>query len=155
MEKKAAALLGEDVEAGSIVSTAGTVKSMMKSGMSSSVGGLVGGAIGAAIGGGGAGTAPSGPALDIGGHEGLMYLAVGRTKVALYTIKQGLLGSSPKELLVSVPRASIASVAVGAGSLSSPVTVTLTDGRELAIEVTRINRGKIERVARLFGAAPA
>ena len=50
MEKKAAALLGEDVEAGSIVSTAGTLTSMMKSGIGGSVGGVVGGAIGAAAG---------------------------------------------------------------------------------------------------------
>jgi len=153
MEKKAAALLGEDVEAGSIVSTAGMVKSMMKSSISGSVGGIVGGAIGgAAV---EALTGRGRPALDIEGHQGLMYLAIGKTKVALFTIKQGLLGSSPQKLLTSVPRESVASIEIGGGALSSPVTLSLTDGSQITIEVTRINRGKIERIAKLFAAAPA
>lgn len=149
MEKKAAALLGDDVEAGSIVSTTGTVKSIMKGSISGSVGGIVGGAIGgAAV---EALTDRGRPALDFEGHQGLMYLAIGRTKVALFTIKQGMLGSSPQKLLVSLPRESVASVELGSGSLSSPVTVTLTDGSRVAMEVTRLNRGKVERIAKLFG----
>ena len=33
------------------------------------------------------------------------------------------------------------------------MTLSLTDGSQMTIEVTRLNRGKVERIAKLFGGA--
>jgi hypothetical protein len=35
------------------------------------------------------------------------------------------------------------------------VTLTLAGGGQLAVEVTRLNRGKVERIAKLFGTPSA
>lgn len=149
MEKKAAALMGEDVEAGAILATSGTGKSLMRAGIADSIGGAVGGAIGGAAVGAVTG---GGPVVDLHGHQGMLYLAVGRSNVAFLTVKQGLLGLSPVKVIASVPRESIARTTIGSGTLNSPFTVALKDGTEMALEVPRVHKGKAERVARLFGA---
>ena len=58
---------------------------------------------------------------------------------------------APEErLLATVPRDHVARLVVGGGTLSSPMTLRLTDGTELPLEVTPRYRGRVERVAKLL-----
>jgi hypothetical protein len=148
VEKKAAGLLGEEVVAGSIISTSGTGRTTMKSGMAGGAGGLIGGVIGGLAVDKLAGK--GGPASPLAGHEGLMYLAVTPTRLAFFTIKQGLLGSSPKELITTLPRESVQRIEVGTGKMTSPVTLAMTEGPDVVLEVPRLHRGKVEKIAGLF-----
>jgi len=144
MDEQAAAKLGEQVDAGAIISTAGTGKSMMRSGISGAIGGVAGSVATDAL------TAGSGNASGILGHAGLMYMAVGPTKVGFFTLKQGLLKSSVGDVLGVLRRDAVASMTIGGGALTSAMMLALTDGTTIALEVARTQKGRAERIAALF-----
>ena len=148
MEQQAAGKLGETVLAGSIVQTAGTARSMMRDGIGGAVGGTVAGVVGgmaaealASHGGGGA---------ELLGYRGLLYVAVGPTRVGFFRLKQGFLRDSLGDVLGILRRDAVTSVTVGSGKLTAPMTATLNDGTTLQLEVSRVHRGKAEKVAALF-----
>jgi hypothetical protein len=150
MDKVAARLMGEPVIAGAMIATAGTGGKMALGAGAAAVGGIVGSAVVAA-----AQTAlgrdmkePTTP----GSHQGLMYVAVGPTKVAFFSVRRGLLKASIKELLVEVPRDDVAQFEVGGGALTSSLAVVLRDGTNYRLEVARAYRGKAQRVQQALAA---
>ena len=149
MEKQAAEKLGEDVVAGSIVQTSGTGRSVMRGGALGATGGVLGGIVGGAIA-EAVSHRVSGSTKALLGYEGLLYLAVGPTKVGFFRLKQGLLKSSVGETLGILRREAITAMTVGGGMVTAPVMIALNDGTTIALKVPRIHKGKVEKVAALF-----
>lgn len=78
-----------------------------------------------------------------GDHNGDIYAVVGRTQLAFFELKRGLLRKSIGKTLASLPRAELAScqfepARVGASNL----TIELADGTVYSLQVARVNRGK-------------
>jgi hypothetical protein len=78
-----------------------------------------------------------------GDHNGDIYAVVGRTQLAFFELKRGLLRKSIGRTLASLPRAELAScqfepARVGASNL----TIELSDGTVYSLQVARVNRGR-------------
>lgn len=143
MEKVAAEKLGEPVVAGVVVASKGH---LLKMGVTAGVGGLVGAAAGAAV-----GARTERNTQLINDYKGLMYIGLGPTKLGIYGVKRGLLKNSITEMLLSVPRAEVASLEVGKG-FTAPVTITLKDGTAYTMEVARAFKSKAEKLEKAFNA---
>ncbi len=143
MEKQASAALGEQVVAGALVSSAGTGKAMGLRSFGAQLGGAIGSGIAQAAGGPPKVTSP-------GGYQGVMYMAVGPTKVGFFGTKQGLIGRSLKDLLLTVSRGSITTFEMHGGALTCPLAVALDDGTVFALEVPRAEKGKTEKIGALL-----
>ena len=152
MEEQAAEKLGEPVLAGSIVQTSGAGKAAMRGGAvgatAGAIGGIVGGAIADAVSG-----RMSGPEKDLLGYQGLLYLAVGPTRVGFFRLRQGLLKASVGDVLGILRRDAVTAMTVGGGFATAPVAIVLNDGTTIALEVPRIHKGRAEKVAALFPSA--
>lgn len=146
MEKVAAQMLGEPVFAGAVMQTAGTGGATMMGAGSGAVGGALGQMAGQALAGklGKPGTLP-------GSYKGLVYVAATDTRIAVFSVKRGLLKNSVKELLVTHPRAELAALEIGGGALVSGVTLSLTDGTTYALEVARALKGKAQKFKAALG----
>ncbi len=84
-----------------------------------------------------------------GGHHGDIYAAVGRTQLAFFEMKRGLLRKSVGKLLEKRPRKDVASCTFEPAKLgASNLTVELSDGTVYALQVARVNRGKGEGLYR-------
>ena len=82
-----------------------------------------------------------------GDHEGDLYLAVGRDRVAIFEMKRGLLKKSLGELLVQFDRGELQRcdfrpARVGASSLD----LELADGTRYELQAACVHRKKAERV---------
>lgn len=78
-----------------------------------------------------------------GGHNGDMIAAVGRTQVAFFEIKRGLLRKSVGKLLAKSPRSEVAECSFEPSKMgASNLTVELADGTVYALQVARVHRGK-------------
>jgi hypothetical protein len=134
MENAAASLMGEPVVAGAVVLTKGTTSRMALSG-----GGMVGGLIAGAV------SAARKPPSTPGNHRGHVYVAVGATKVAFFSVKQGLLKQSIQGLLVEHPRADVTAFDVG-GALVTSILVVLKDGTNYELECGAMLRGRAHKL---------
>lgn len=152
MEQQAAEKLGEAVIAGSIVQTSGSGRASMRTGAASAAAGGLAGALGSAFADVLSGKV-GGPTKDLLGYEGLLYLAVGPTRIGIFRLKQGLLKSSVGDVLGILRRDAVTAMTVGDGRITAPVAIWLNDGTTLALEVPRIHRGNAGKVAALFPSA--
>ena len=132
MDKKAGALLGEEILAG-VTLEAG-----------SSISKLIGGAVGIAVAG-----VESLKAAVPGDHKGLHYVAVGPTKVGFFSLKRGLLKPSINELLVERPREEVAGVEIKRGAMRRAHFV-FKDGTDYVLLCARINTKKLNKVKELL-----
>jgi len=139
MEKRAAELLGESVEAGCVIATKGTISKMALGG-GGLVGGLIAGAIAATM------KPPSTPA----NHRGFVYMAVGPTKVGFFSVKQGWFSNSVGDLLVQHSRGDIAAMDVDGGMIPK-IAVVLNDGTNYALECGLILLGKAKKIKTALG----
>lgn len=136
MENAAASLMGEPVVAGAVVLTKGTTSRMALGG-----GGLVGGLVAGAM------DVVRKPPSTPGNHRGHVYVAVGATKVAFFSVKQGLLKQSIQSLLVEHPRADVAAFDVG-GALVTSILIVLKDGTTYQLECGAMLRGRANTLKR-------
>jgi hypothetical protein len=66
--------------------------------------------------------------------------------------KQGLTGLKlTDDVIASVPRSAVASAELGEGKLSSPFTITFSDGGKWELEVARARRRGAERLIAELG----
>ncbi len=146
MDKAATQLLGEPVTAGAVVQTAGTGGATAMSAGSAALGGALGRVAGDALAGklGKPGSLPD-------NYKGLVYIAATDTRIALFSVKRGLLKNSVKELLVTHPRSDLAVLEIGGGALVSGVTLSFTDGTSYALEVARALKGKAQKFKGALG----
>lgn len=135
MEDQAAKQLGENVRAVATVSTKGTGKKTM---LTAGIGGAIGAAAANAMSGRGATT--------LADYKGFMVLGVGERNLGVFKQKTGLLRASCGELLQAIPLEQISSFEVGGGALTVPLTIGLTDGTELQMEVPRAHKGKVGKL---------
>lgn len=88
-----------------------------------------------------------------GGHQGGMYIAVGRSQVGFFELKRGLLGSSLGKLLLKIPRAIVTRSAFRSARMgASNLHVELADGAVFPLDVARVHRSKGQRVHQLLSA---
>jgi len=139
VDKQAGEQLGEPVVGGCVLQATGTGKRTV-------IGGLLGGYAGMEI--ANRMAAKSGSSeMTPAGYRGVLYVAVGATKVGFFGTDHGL---KLKELLTVVPRDSVAAFAVGGGMITCPVEIVLADGSHFVLEVQRAQKGKAEKVGALF-----
>jgi hypothetical protein len=109
----------------------------------------IGGGVGAAVGAGKGSPQPTPETPDFGAFA---YVAVSATDLVLVKAKQGLTGlKMTDEVVGRVPRSDVVSIDLGPGTLASPLTITLSNGDQWALEVARANRGKAEQVVAELG----
>jgi hypothetical protein len=109
----------------------------------------IGGGVGVAVGAGKGSPQPTPETPDFGAFA---YVAVSATELVLVRAKQGLTGLKMTDDVVGrVPRSDVASIDLGPGTLASPLTITLSNGHQWALEVARANRGKAEQVVAELG----
>jgi hypothetical protein len=90
-----------------------------------------------------------------GNRRGWMYLAVGPSKIAFFSLKMGLLGFKLEDLIVEHPREMVASFEMHGQIVSSAITINLTDGTVYELEYARNLAGtdarKFQHVMRELG----
>lgn len=136
---KISELLGEEVQISAIVASRGTAAKAV-----SGTGGLVGAVVGSAL----AGNQKGLPTP--GGRKGLMFLALGPTKLAFFTAKQGLLKVSPKELIVAHPRADVTALEME-GGFAPKFSISFADGTQYELEVGRAAVKKLKQIKAALG----
>ena len=83
---------------------------------------------------------------------GFGYLAVSATELALVKGKRGLVGLKLSgDVVAKVPRVDVASVDLGDGKITFPLTITFDSGGRWELEVARAHRGAAERVVAEVG----
>ncbi len=153
MEKDAAKVLGEEVSVGAVVASRETGGRI--------TGGAIAGGVMHIAGAAGATAAMLGAqALESrrqtpvtpGDHKGLIFVAVGRSKLGFFELKIGLVKNSLGRLLVELPRDDLVRFQVDPkGVTTSAVDVETKDGTVYGLEVARANRSKAQRVQRELG----
>jgi hypothetical protein len=89
----------------------------------------------------------SGPGPETPNFGGFGYLAVSTSDLVIVRGKQGLIGlKMTDDVVVKVPRTDIASIELGDGKITQPLTITLTGGGQWDLEVARAMRRGAERV---------
>lgn len=74
----------------------------------------------------------------------------GRARPAPDAASRGLIGPSPRELVPTVPRSTIASFDLRGATPTCPLSVSLCDGTVPGIEVPRAYKGRAEKIAALL-----
>jgi hypothetical protein len=134
MEKKAEELMGEPVQAGSVIATRGHVSRAALGG-----GGLIGGLIAGAV------AAAQKPPSTPGNHRGLVYMAAGPTKVAFFEVNQGWFSQSLGTLLAEHRREDVAAMDVQGGMVPK-IEFALADGTNYALECGMVFLGKVKKI---------
>ncbi len=136
---------GSEIEAGVLVAPRGRAKALMLGGALSELGSAlkVGAEVAAEQAGGG-----RSPLGTLSGKLG--YLAVTETEVLLLDGRQGLTTPKATGVAARVPRQSIASVALGGGTLAMAFEIAFEDGVRWELEIGRANtkqaRAVLERL---------
>lgn len=83
------------------------------------------------------------------GASGVYFIAVGPTKIAFCSIKQGLVRSRVSELLAEFTRSDLRTLVVKKGYMSK-VRFVFTDGTSLELMCSRMMRGKLNKVEQIL-----
>ena len=137
MNKKASAILGQEVEAGVQLEAKELVKGAVGNG-------LLGSFTGAVL----AGNEVKGESLP-GDHKGIIYMAVGTNDVAFFSVKRGLFKNSLTQLLSQYPRSEVEAMEIEKGMM--PTThIVFQDGTHYALKCAKINVEKLKEVQELL-----
>ena len=80
------------------------------------------------------------------------YLALSANDLVVVKAKQALTGMKlTDDVIASVPRSAVASAELGQGKVSSPFTITFSDGGSWELEVARARRRGAERLIAELG----
>jgi hypothetical protein len=145
MEKIASQLMGEEVNAGVVIASRGFTKGKALGAGLGGLGGAVGGAIAGVMSGAKSPTTP-------GGHNGLFYMAVGPTKLAFFSVKQGWVSQSIDKLLAVHLKRDVADLQVD-GGIVPKISILLEDGTNYEFECGRLFLGKVKSATSLLGKA--
>lgn len=155
MALDASNLLGSKQVAGTTVSPRGLGKKMIAGGAGMYAGGLVGAAISA---GGetkaGRQKAAWGATSETPTFGRFGYLVATDDDVALIKAKQGLVGLKLVQVVVRVPRDEVASIELGSGVTTSPLTVSFVNGETWQLEVPRASKRSAEQLVGLLHVVP-
>jgi hypothetical protein len=109
----------------------------------------IGGAVGVAAGSGRSSPQPTPETPEFGAFA---YLAVSSSDLVLVKAKQGLTGlKMTDDVVARVPRSDVVSIDLGDGKVAFPLTITLANGDEWALEVARAARRGAESVISELG----
>ncbi len=155
MEKQASALMKEEVFASVRLECPQLIRDMVSgsvsdyyassggAGVEQAIGGAAGSLFGLLVTG-------STQKSSLGGG-GVYYVAVGPTKIAFFSIKQGLIKGSVDKLLAEYPRSELKNLEIKKGYMSK-VHFVFTDGTSLALQCSRMMRGKLKKVEQILTA---
>ena len=88
-----------------------------------------------------------GPTVATPNFGGFGYLAVSATELALVKGKRGLVGLKMSgDVVAKVARNDVATIDLGEGKITFPLTITFGNGGQWELEVARAHRGSAERV---------
>ena len=136
MNKKARAILGQEVVAGVQLEAKELVKGAGK--------GLAGGLLTSALAGGDV----KGSSLP-GDHKGIIYMAVGSDDVAFFSVKQGLFKNSLTQLLSQYPRGEVKAVEIEKAVMPT-AHIVFQDGTYYALKCAKINVKNLNKVRELL-----
>ena len=139
--------LGAPEIAGAWIERKGFAKKGMNAIASAEIGGMLGTAVGTGL--SGKGTPKTAETPSFGAYG---YLALSANDLVLVRAKQGLTGMKlTDDVIASVPRSAVGSAELGQGKVSSPFTITFSDGGTWELEVARARRRGAERVIAELG----
>lgn len=127
-------LAGEELLAGTLVQPPGS----MTRNVSKGVGGVIGAVI-AEKATAGDDEEPQGIAASLP-EESQMWIGLTATRLLFW--KHGMMGGKPKELITTVPRSDVLSLATEKGKLATRATLRFSDNSEWAFEIPRMNDPK-------------
>jgi hypothetical protein len=136
--------MGENVMKGVVIASRGHISKIGFAGLGGAVGGAVGGAIAGAL------QSMRKSPVAPGGHAGLIYMAIGPTKLALFAVKQGWFSQSIDKLLVEHSRDDVATLEVATSAIPK-INIVLGDGTDYALECGMIFLGKVKKVKAILG----
>lgn len=140
--------LGAPEIGGAWIERKGFAKKEMNAIASAEIDGMLGAAVGTGL----SGKATPKPTAETPSFGAYAYLALSASDLVLVKAKQGLTGLKlTDDVIASVPRSAVASVELGQGKVSSPFTITFSDGGTWELEVARARRRGAERVIAELG----
>ena len=140
MDKSAGKLLGETILTGLTVSSRGEAAKMIKR----SGGGVVGSAVARAM--DGKQTIISTPA----NHSGTMYIALGETHIAFFSVKQGFFKNSLGDLLIKHPRSEIQSIDIQKSAIPK-IDFVFEGGTHYGFECGRVFLKQVKKMKKILG----
>jgi hypothetical protein len=144
MKKTASQMMNEQVLVGITVSNSGAASKMIRRTAGGAVGGVVGRVVVDALHGEQKG--PSTPE----NHSGIMYLALGPSKIAFFSVKRGFFSNSIKDLLVEHPRSDVTALEIEGGVIPK-FSIVFADGTNYAFECGRIFLKDVKKVKEALG----
>jgi hypothetical protein len=138
MDKVASEIMQEPVVVEVTVSSRGSAAKMVaKEGL---VGGMVAGTM----------TGKQGAATTPGDRKGPMFMALGPTKLAFFTLKQGFFKNSAGKLIVEHPRADITALDIE-GGFPPNFSIQFADGTHYALEVGKMFLKHVKKIKEELG----
>lgn len=134
---KASQLMGETAIVGVAIATRGSAAKMM-------VGGVVGAVASAAL---------AGKQKNVttpGGRKGNLYVALGPTKLAFFTLKQGLFKNSAKELIAEHPRSDVTEFEIE-GGFPPKFSISFADGTQYNLECGNVMLKQVKKIKAELG----
>jgi hypothetical protein len=136
---KASEIMGEPVLVSVTVASRGEAGKMV-----AGAGGLVGGLVGTAMSGKKEGvTTPA-------NHIGPMFLALGPSKIAFFTLKQGFFKNSAGQLLVQHPRADVTALDIE-GGFPPRFSIKFADGTHYGLECGKMFLKHVKKIKEALG----
>jgi hypothetical protein len=138
MDKVASEIMQEPVLVEVTVSSRGEAAKMVaREGL---VGSLVAGSM----------TGKQGQATTPGGVQGVMFLALGPTKLAFFTLKRGFFKNSAGQLIVEHPRADVTALDIE-GGFPPNFSIKFADGTHYALEVGKMFLKHVKKIKEELG----
>jgi len=137
MDKQASEMMGESVSAGVQLEAQALVKAAMGGGV---LGSLAGNAL--------AGVEVKDASLP-GDHKGIIYMAVGASKVTFFSVKQGLFKNSLDKMLAEFPHDNVKAVEIEKGMMPT-AHIVFQDGTHYALKCAKVNVKKLNKVQELL-----
>ena len=133
MDKQASEIMEEAIAAGVQLEAQALVKNAMGGGI---LGSLAGNAL--------AGVDVKDASLP-GDHKGIIYMAVGASKVGFFSVKQGLFKNSLNEKLAEFPRGDVKAVEIEKGMMPT-AHIVFQDGTHYALKCAKVNVKNLNKV---------
>ena len=139
MEKQASEMMGEAVAAAVQLEAQVLVKNAMGGGI---LGSLAGNAL--------AGVEVKDASLP-GDHKGIIYMAVGASKVGFFSVKQGFFKNSLNEKLAEFPLSDVKAVETEKGMMPT-AHIVFQDGTHYVMKCAKVNVKNLNKVKEQLGA---
>ena len=133
MDKQASEIMEEAVAVGVQLEAQALVKSAMGGGI---LGSLAGNAL--------AGVEIKDASLP-GDHKGIIFMAVGASKVGFFSVKQGLFKNSLNEKLAEFPRGDVKAVEIEKGMMPT-AHIVFRDGTHYSLKCAKVNVKNLNKV---------